>query len=410
MHLALSLIFSEIFPADLAIRAQELICASPIFFQDSSARTYLLARSQLLDGTEYHGSHTLMENTMWQIEPIAADTGAAESVRWLWANVLPRGTLVVLDGDPECGKSMLTVDLAARLSRGADWPDGSPGGPPGTAILFAAEDSKKRVVRPRLLAAGADATRVYVFGCPDSPEPPPKLPRDLPELTALIELVRPDLLVLDQLLYFLSGGVSASIVPSVLAKLAELAARFDVTIVLVRHLTKRQGLKAIYRGLGAIGVIGAARAGLLVARDPADASRFVLTAVKSNLVPHASALGYRVVTGSCAAVVEWLGAVDVTAEEAALGTRREPGGNLHAEQWLARVLSSGEVLVSEILRQAKEAGISERTLDRAKAKLHVQSRLIRVGKGGQWAWSMTGRFGRIVKLSELPKIDEEEKW
>jgi AAA domain len=131
---------------------------------------------------------------MWQIEPIAVDASDPERVPFLWPNVLPRGALVVLDGDPECGKSMLTIDLAARLSRGADSPNGSPGGPPGTAVLFAAEDSRKRVVRPRLLAAGADTKRIYMFGCPDSPDRPPTLPRDLPELTALIELVRPELL------------------------------------------------------------------------------------------------------------------------------------------------------------------------------------------------------------------------
>src|SRR5262245_64802600 len=103
---------------------------------------------------------------MWQVEPIAVDTTAPDQVHWLWPNVIPRRSLVVLDGDPECGKSMLTIDIAARLSRGADWPDGSPGGPPGTVVLFPAEDLRAQVVRPRLLAAGADANQVYVFGCP----------------------------------------------------------------------------------------------------------------------------------------------------------------------------------------------------------------------------------------------------
>jgi hypothetical protein len=200
------------------------------------------------------------------------------------------------------------------------------------------------------------------------------------------------------------------IVRSVLAALAELAGRFDVTILLVRHLAKRSGRKALHGGLGAVGIVGAARAGLLAARDPTDPGRFVLTAMNSNLVPHASTLGYRVVSGSCAAVIEWQGAADVTAEEAALGVKQEPGGVLHAMQWLARVLSSGEVLVSEVLRQAKEAGINERTLDRAKSRLNVLSRLIRVGKEGRWAWSMTGRFGRIIKAGDLPKIDENEEW
>jgi|GEM_PF-5845721 len=132
--------------------------------------------------------------------------------------------------------------------------------------------------------------------------------------------------------------------------------------------------------------------------------------MKSNLVPHASAQGYRVTSGTCAAVIEWLGPAAVTVEEAALGAKLEPGGVLYATQWLVRVLSSGEVLASGILRQAKEAGISERTLERPKAKLNVMSRQIRVGKEARWAWSMTGRFGRVLKVSDLPKIDEDEEW
>src|SRR5262249_59256956 len=112
---------------------------------------------------------------MWHLEPIGADPAGPEPIDWLWPNYLPRGTLVVLDGDPGCGKSMLTVDLAARLTRGADWPDGSPGGPPGTAVLFAAEDPR-RVVPSRLLAARAHPDPVLLLRTPDSGPPLPRLP------------------------------------------------------------------------------------------------------------------------------------------------------------------------------------------------------------------------------------------
>jgi len=54
--------------------------------------------------------------------------------------------------------------------------------------------------------------------------------------------------------------------------------------------------------------------------------------------------------------------------------------------------------------------VSASALDRAKLKLNVQSRLIRVGKEGRWASSITGRFGKILKTSDLPKIDEDEEW
>jgi len=347
---------------------------------------------------------------MWQPDPIGADVAAPETVQWLWPNYLPRGMLVSLDGDPECGKSMLTVDLAARLTRGGDWPDGAPGGPPGTAILFPAEDPRTRVVHPRLLAAGADPNRVFVYGTPDSTDRP-TFPRDLGELAALIELLKPDLLVLDPLPYFVGGNVTMSVVGSVLAELAGLAARHDVTVLFVRHLAKKRGVKALYRGLGAIGIVGAARAGLLVARDPADAGRLVLTGLKSNPCPTPRAMAFRVVSGAGAAALEWLGPAEVTADEAARGTRKmDEAGVLVASEWLVRVLAHGEVPAAEVLRQAKAAGIAERTLERAKANLHVMSRQIRNGNERLWAWSLTDRRGNISQLTGLPKLNEDEEW
>jgi hypothetical protein len=46
-----------------------------------------------------------------------------EAVRWLWPGRIPAGKLTILSGDPGLGKSFLTVDLAARVSRGMPWPD-----------------------------------------------------------------------------------------------------------------------------------------------------------------------------------------------------------------------------------------------------------------------------------------------
>ena len=58
---------------------------------------------------------------------------ASSPVRWLWPGYLARGTVAVLDGDPGTGKSVLGADLAARLSRGGEWPDGTPVGQPSNA-------------------------------------------------------------------------------------------------------------------------------------------------------------------------------------------------------------------------------------------------------------------------------------
>jgi hypothetical protein len=344
---------------------------------------------------------------MWPIEPLGAQARAPETVRWLWPRYLPRGALGSLDGDPGCGKSMLTLDLAARLTRGAGWPDGSPGGPPGTAILFPAEDARDRVVHPRLIAAGADRNRVFVYGTPDAPDRPPCLPRDLSDLTALVERVRPDLMVLDPLPYFLTAASSGAVVRSVLSALAGLAGRFDVTILLVRHLMKFGRLKALYRGLGTIGIVGAARAGLLVAQDPRDAKRFVLTALKSNHGSTPDALAYRIKDERGVAVVEWIGPTAVTAEEASRGPdRAEPKGVLAAAEWLVQALSAGELPALEVLARALKAGISERTLERAKAEIHVRTRQVRIGRQRAWAWSLPSRSELMSEFGDLPKRDD----
>src|ERR1043166_181412 len=79
-----------------------------------------------------------------------------------------------------------------------------------------------------------------------------------------------------------------------LAPLAEMAERTGVAVICIRHLSKTPGGNALYRGGGAIGIIGGPRAGLLVAKDPDDPSLIVLAQPKSNLGPPMPSLTYRI--------------------------------------------------------------------------------------------------------------------
>jgi hypothetical protein len=99
-------------------------------------------------------------------EPVLlqASTISAKPVNWLWQWWLARGSLAVIDADPGMGKSTLTLDIAARLSRG----DPMPFGPadlrePAATLLLCDEDDAETTVRPRLDLAGADASRVHIF-------------------------------------------------------------------------------------------------------------------------------------------------------------------------------------------------------------------------------------------------------
>jgi hypothetical protein len=84
---------------------------------------------------------------------------ASRPVAWLWSGRLPLGRVVIFEGDPGLGKSLVTLDLYARLSTGRPFPDGQPGPGPAPAIIINADDT----IRPRLEALGADLASLFVL-------------------------------------------------------------------------------------------------------------------------------------------------------------------------------------------------------------------------------------------------------
>src|SRR5262245_24706655 len=84
---------------------------------------------------------------------------AARSLDWLWPDRLAFGKLAMLDGDPGLGKSLLALDLCARLSTGRPLPDGTPCPGPVSSIIVNGEDGAEDTIRPRLQALGADPAR-----------------------------------------------------------------------------------------------------------------------------------------------------------------------------------------------------------------------------------------------------------
>src|SRR5206468_3992799 len=102
---------------------------------------------------------------------------------------------------------------------------------------------------------------------------------DIAALREIIERHQVALLVIDPFMAYLGRGVNASSDPHVrraLHRLKRLAEETQCAILIIRHLNKTSHLKALYRGGGSIGIIGACRIGLLLARDPADDRHRVL--------------------------------------------------------------------------------------------------------------------------------------
>ncbi len=124
-------------------------------------------------------------------------------------------------------------------------------------------------------------------------------------------------MVIDPLMAFLSGKTDShkdQDVRRALAPLAAFAERTGAAVLIVRHLNKAAGGNTLYWCGGSIGIIGAARAGLVVAPDPEDPERRILAANKHNLSSAAPSLAFRVVTApSGAARVAWGGTSSLSA-------------------------------------------------------------------------------------------------
>jgi len=324
-----------------------------------------------------------------------------ERVEWIWPGYLARGKLHMMDGDPGLGKSTAALDIAARLSRGAMMPDGSPGTTPAGVVILTAEDGLADTVRPRLEAAGADLERIVALtGIVDGDgERMPGLPLDLAAIEAGIRQVDAALVIVDPIMAYLPADVNAhrdQDVRRALAPTAALAERTRAAILAVRHLNKSGGAHAVYRGGGSIGIIGAARVGLLVARDPDDDARRIVAVTKNNLAAEAPSLAFQLVPDDAigAARVEWLGE-SAHGASGLLSIRAddpEEGGALaEAVEVLRTILANGPVSAKDAEREATTgAGVSRATLLRArKAAGVIAEKVGRPGERGQfWQWRL----------------------
>jgi RecA-family ATPase len=236
----------------------------------------------------------------------------AEPIDWLWLNFLARKKLAFCDGDPGIGKTFAMLAVAAAITSGRGMP-GLPSGDPRTVILLTAEDDLEDTIRPRIEMLGGDPERLFSFD-------------DLFQLdefgiallNTAMEEVQPALLIIDPIMAFIPGNVDIykpNQVRRITNPLRQLAKRYNCAIVGIRHLTKGQKDRALYRGAGGMDFAGAARTVLLVGADPDNPDRRAIVQTKTNLGPKGASVGYSLDDG----VFRWTGDTDLTADHLAEG-------------------------------------------------------------------------------------------
>jgi putative DNA primase/helicase len=338
------------------------------------------------------------------------------SIDWLWQNWIALGKVSVLAGDGGRGKSTILCDLTARTTTGNIWPDGGARCAPASVIILAAEDDVGDTLAPRLLAAGADLTRVFVIRSVRDESQRRRgfnLQADLERLEA--EIRKHDnvkLVVIDPISSYL-GKVDShknADVRSVLEPLGEMAGRLRVAVICNNHFSKGGG-SANGRIIGSVAFVNQARAAFIVTPDEDDETRMLLIPSKMNIAPIRHGLAYRI--EGC--LIEFEGQeiatsrimfestpITITADQAlaALDNSSENRSEKsEAIDFLTDALREGPVSAKDLKRDAGDAGISPKSLRSARETLGIKPE--KTGFEGGWVWKLPKVPSEVEDAREL---------
>ena len=306
-----------------------------------------------------------------------------QTTEWLWHPYIPFGKLTIMQGDGGDGKTTTALQIAAAVTTGASLPECLHAVGPFDVIFQTAEDGLGDTIKPRLLQAQADVSRVHVID-----ESMEGLTLSDVRIEQAILQTGARLIILDPLQAYLGARVDmhrANEVRPVLKKVGGIAEKYGCAFVVVGHLNKSAN-KSQYRGLGSVDIYSAARSVLTFGRIKDQQYMRAFAHTKANLAPEGPSISYELHPDTG---FRWLGKSDITTAEL-LGADFENGWRKkettfdRAAALLQRELAQRPLLAEEIYRMAEELGISKRTLDSAKAQLGVKSRK----KGSQWFWEI----------------------
>lgn len=311
-----------------------------------------------------------------------------EKIDWLLYPFIPFGKVTIVQGDPGEGKTTMVLQIIAKLTKGeavlpsdsdeSDLEEKTMALEPVNVIYQTAEDGLGDTIKPRLLSAGADCSRVMVID--DNDQVLTMMDARLEE--AIIK-TNARLVVLDPIQGFLGTAVDmhrANEIRPLMKRVAVLAEKYHCAIILIGHMNKNSNGKSSYRGLGSIDFQAAARSVLIVGRIKDEPEIRVVCHVKSSLAPEGKSIAFRLDKDTG---FEWIGEYDISADDLLSGDNR--GQKIHAaKEFLKEILASGSVAQTKVAEEAESRRIKKKTLWNAKKELEIDS----VKIGNQWFWML----------------------
>jgi AAA domain len=329
---------------------------------------------------------------------------AAKKIEWLWEHTIPLGKPTGIIADPGIGKSILIRDLAARVTVGRPFPDGSPC-QPGTVVFIDDENGIADTIRPSIDAQGGHADKVVIFKLQNSAEA--EVQFDIgAHINELREEIREHadtrMVVIDPPTSYLGDidEVKNAQVRAVLTPLKPLAEETNIAIVLAMHFNKAATMDILYRITGSMAFVELPRITWALVMDPQDSNRRLMLLHKTNIT-RKDLPGFAFTVQENAdgyPTLNWcdepptVDLRDVTAGFQNQKRWRGPSSGLadQVSAWLCgNVLADGqEHLERDIKQAAKLRGFTESTYLRARRQLRkqqlIRSRAEGFGSDRQW--------------------------
>lgn len=334
----------------------------------------------------------------------------------LWGGRIPVGALTLLDADPGSGKSSLLRDLTARVTTGRQFPFEEATMPLAGVVLLQAEDNLAATIAPALRAAGAYDKLIIALDSRNGGKI--SFPDHLGDIEEAVAAIKARLIIIDPVSEFVSSATlhDDQRIRETLRSLIDIAQRHDCGVIVSRHLTKRGAGNPMYRGRGSIGLVGLARSALMIG-SPAnrkDKYEHALVQYKGSSSDSPTLLFRTACSADGSIQIEWLATSEIGADEVMATESARQRSALHeACLVLVDILSHGALPADEVIKAAKRiAGVSKRTLQRAKHDLKVRSSRRSVELRSAWWWSLPDGPDAAKQLEtyqiELRAMDRNE--
>lgn len=379
-----------------------------------SVRQAILNAQQIT--TSSNESSLISDKHKQGVEVICASDITPEPIRWLWDGWLAAGKLHIFGGAPGTGKTTISMDLAAIITNGGNWPDRSKS-IEGNVVIWSGEDDPKDTLIPRLTQAGANLSRVYfITGIIENDKHrsfDPAIHME-PLRKKLYEINDVRLLIIDPIVSAITGDSHKNAeVRRGLQPLVDLAASMNFALLGITHLSKgTSGRDPVERLNGSLAFGALARVVMIAAKhenkNGKETSVRIFLRAKSNIGPDDGGFEYELKQSELRGHAEiltssvvwlnpiWGSAREILTKAETLTIESKESALAEAKSYLAALLANGPLPSELIKEKAGDAGYSKATIRRAKEALEIEA--VKEGKK-QWLW-------QLPSLTQKDPIDE----